>query len=410
MSNTQLLSQSHSGIVRSLQSSGANNPYVYSVDASTPNVSQTVTELRPSSEATGDQRQTLEFPLARQGFLNGMVLQVVLSNAADGDADNIAKHYAANMVSSAELTVRGRPIRKANTLSLAELNLQNQGTFKERYHLSDTDGNAVSDPRTLFLDLGRAFGIDSAPMNNLDTLFCEDMTVNVVLEAVSSFSSGDVDRNYESARLFCRYGMLESAEYDKYRSENFSSSQPTRRLVKSHEKEVKKRLTGLDANVVNTATIDLKMKNLVTRTVFAVETVYNGAAHRKGRFNPVKNISCYANGQEIWSTSSPEAIYLMDDEWSSNKSIKEVSSGVGGTVADNNTNIYAIEWAQMGIKDPAHDKFVGAVNFADLTSAYLEITFLNNANDKADVHVSHECRLLESVDGNSGLVSVSARE
>jgi hypothetical protein len=337
-----------------------------------------------------------------------MVLQVVLSDADDDVANNIAKHYGANMVSSAELTVRGRPIRKANTLSLAELNLENQGTYKERYNLSDSEGVAVDGVRILYLDLGRAFGIDSAPMNNLDTLFCEDMSVNIVLEAVSSFSN--VDRDYESARLFCRYGMLESAEYDKYRSENFSSTQPTRRLVISHEKEVKKRLTGLDGGVENTATVDLKMKNLVTRTVFAVETVYDGNPHRKGRFNPVERISCYANGQEIWSTSSPPACLLMDEDWSSHKAVKSFSAGLGVALADNNSNIYAIEWAQTAIKDIAHDKFAGAVNFADLTSAYLEITFQNNANTVADVHVSHECRLLESVDGNSGLVSVSARE
>lgn len=408
MSNTQLLSQSHSGIVRSLQSSGVNNVFVYSVDASTPNVSQTVTELRPSSEATGDARQTLEFPLARQGFLNGMVLRVQLSTANDANPDAIAQHYAANMVSSAELTVRGRPIRKANTLALAEMNLQNQGSYRERFHLADTDGNAVNGVRVLYLDLGRAFGIDSAPMNNLDTLFCEDMTVNIVLEAVDSFS--DVARDYENARLFCRYGMLESAEYDKYRSENFSSSQPTRRLVKSHEKEVKKRVDGLAAGSDNTVTVDLKMKNLVTRTVIGVESVFAGAAYRKGRFNPVKNISCYANGQEIWSTSSAEAAYLMDDDWASNKAIRQLTSGLGTADADHETNIYAIEWAQTAIKDPAHDKFVGGVNFADLTSAYLEITFANNANTSCDVHVSHECRLLESCDGNSGLLSVSARE
>jgi len=409
MSNTILLSQQHSGIVRSLQSSGVNNAYVYSVDSSVPNVSQTIAELRPSSEATGNARQTLEFPLARQGFCNGMILQVNLSAGAEADGDAIAFHMGANMVSSVELTVRGRPIRKASTLALIDMNLKkSQGGDQERYGLAASGGNlANNETRTVYLDVGRVFGITSNPMNNLDSLFCEDMTINIVLEAVASFT--DANRDYTSARLFCRYGMLESAEYDKYRSENFSSTQPTRRLVVSHEKEVKKRLTGLTAGNVETAMVDLKMKNLVTKTVVAVEAVF-GDAWKKGRFNRITALRAYANGQEIWATSSPEACFLLDvSDGDSDKAIKDINLGEGHFSDNDNKNVYSIEWSQTSLPDKLHDSFKGGLNLADLTSAYLEISFVSNQTS-ADIHVSHECRLLESVDGNSGLVSVSARE
>lgn len=408
MSNTILLSQAHSGIVRSLQSSGANNPYVYSVDSSVPNVSQTIAELRPSSAPTGNQRQTLEFPLARQGFCNGMILQVNLSAGAEANEDAIAFHMGANMVSSVELTVRGRPIRKANSLALIDMNLKkSQVGDQERYGLASSGGNLADGvTRTIYLDVGRAFGISSNPINNLDSLFCEDMSINLVLEAVASFTSAN--RNYTGARMYCRYGMLESAEYDKYRSENFSSTQPTRRLVVSHEKEVKKNLTGLTAGAVETAMVDLKMKNLVTRTVVAVEAVF-GDAWKKGRFNRITALRAYANGQEIWATSSPEACFLLDVDGDSDKTFKDINLAQGHFTDNGNKNVYSIEWSQTSLPDKLHDSFKGALNLADLTSAYLEIEFVSDQT-AADVHVSHECRLLESVDGNSGLISVSARE
>ena len=81
--NQQLLSQSHSSIVKSLQASAEADPFVYGVSESSPNLSKSVVEVDPVRAPSGGTAQDVAFNLPRNGFLTKCVLQVEIATTDD---------------------------------------------------------------------------------------------------------------------------------------------------------------------------------------------------------------------------------------------------------------------------------------------------------------------------------------
>lgn len=407
MANTQLVANMHSGIYKSMLASGKANPFLYSADASAPNVSRQLYKINPNQQlqAGASSRTTLEFNVPKSGFLTGCYLKfgVTSTNWAGTKSSELA---GAECVEEVSIQARGRPLRKSHDLGIIWDALDSEGA-SERQNRINCLGNEVNltTDRTYYVDVGKALGFNQASQLAFDTLFVEDLTISVTLRAAADgFVDGGV-ASYTQAHCYMDFSQLEAADYDVYRSEQYSASQPTKTLAMSWEKE-----TTVDADntatAVRTNNIDIKQKGLVQKTVFCLSDKVKSAAGSRNANNTIIGVKLYANGQIIYECDDAHVLAQMLQ-----KNNFYVANGDNNELQDDkSSNVFCIDFSQMQLPNHMQDKLTGALNTNDLSSVYLAVEWKPAAGNAYLARVAHNVYVMQSVDGASGFVSSSARE
>jgi hypothetical protein len=408
MANTQLVANMHSGIYKSMLASGKANPFLYSADASAPNVSRQLYKINPNQQlqAAATARTTLEFNVPKSGFLTGCYLKfgVTSTNWAGNKSSELA---GAECVEEVSIQARGRPLRKSHDLGLIWDAIDSAGEVERQNRINCLGAEEdLTTDRTYYVDVGRALGFNQASQLAFDTLFVEDLTISVTLRAIADgFQGAGAAVSYTQAHCYMDFSQLEAADYDVYRSEQYSASQPTKTLAMSWEKE-----TTVDAansaTAVRTNNIDIKQKGLVHKTVFCLSDKTESAAGNRNANNTIIGVKLYANGQIVYECDDVHVLAQMLQ-----KNNFAVANGNNNVLTDaKSSNVYCIDFSQMQLPNHMQDKLTGALNTNDLSSVYLAVEWKPAAANAYRARVAHSVYVMQSVDGASGFVSSSARE
>lgn len=408
MANTQLVANMHSGIYKSMLASGKANPFLYSADASAPNVSRQLYKINPNQQlqAAATARTTLEFNVPKSGFLTGCYLKfgVTSTNWAGNKSSELA---GAECVEEVSIQARGRPLRKSHDLGLIWDAIDSAGEVERQNRINCLGAEEdLTTDRTYYVDVGRALGFNQASQLAFDTLFVEDLTISVTLRAIADgFQGAGAAVSYTQAHCYMDFSQLEAADYDVYRSEQYSASQPTKTLAMSWEKE-----TTVDAansaTAVRTNNIDIKQKGLVHKTVFCLSDKTESAAGNRNANNTIIGVKLYANGQIVYECDDVHVLAQMLQ-----KNNFAVANGNNNVLTDaKSSNVYCIDFSQMQLPNHMQDKLTGALNTNDLSSVYLAVEWKPAAANAYLARVAHSVYVMQSVDGASGFVSSSARE
>ena len=393
--------------------SGKANPFLYSADVSAPNVSRQMIKVNPNTQfSSTTARTTQEFKLPRAGFLTNMYLRWGIQSS-DWSNNGTSGWAGCEAIESVAITARGHEIRKADALAL-EWEILEENNYNKRQNFQDAARiatAAITANRYFYINLGKALGLEQAAQLALDTSFLENLTVSVTYRAVSDFSEAATGaEQYSDAHLYCEYSKLEAADYDMFRSEQYSASQPTKSLCMSWEHEPDVTMVSSSGVSARTGdTIDIKHKGLVQKTVFALahETFRDAADDTVDRcsFNTISSVKLYADGQIVYECDDDAMLRLM-------LSPSEAVNCTAATIAfanDSPHNIYCLDFSQMNLPNKMQDKLTGALNTADLSSVYLELNWTPAANVDWSARVAHKVYQMQSVDGASGFVEVSRR-
>ena len=404
MANTQLVANMHSGIYKSMLASGKANPFLYSADASAPNVSRQLYKINPNQQlqANATARTTLEFNVPKSGFLTGCYLKFGVKSD-DWTGNKSSQLAGAECVEEVSVQARGRPLRKSHDLGIIwdTLDSAHAGERRNKVNALGYDVN-LTENRDYYVDVGKALGFNQASQLAFDTLFVEDLTISVTLRAIADGFKGAASAvSYTEAHCYMDFSQLEAADYDVYRSEQYSASQPTKTLAMSWEKET----TVAVANS-SPATIDIKQKGLVHKTVFCLSDKTQSDAGSRNVNNTIQGVKLYANGQIVYECDDVYVLAQMLQK--NNDPIADTKTNVleEGEVS----NVYCIDFSQMQLPNYMQDKLTGALNTNDLSSVYLSVTWTPSAANDFNARVAHHTYVMQSVDGASGFVSSSARE
>jgi len=420
MANVQLVANMHSGISKSMLASGKANPFLYSADASAPNVSRQLYKINPNQQLqTGaSARTTLEFNVPKSGFLTGCYLKFGVKCDDWGGATRGTKCAGSEAIEEVSIQARGRPLRKSHDLAILWDAVGAPGVAERTNKLEclgkasfPAGGLGAHGRRDFYVDVGKALGFNQASQLAFDTLFVEDLTISVTLRATNDLFQGQPLPGvfYTPAHCYMDFSQLEAADYDVYRSEQYSASQPTKTLAMSWEKETVTTITNalLDSR---TDKIDIKQKGLVLKTVFALsdKTKSDDASDRVSN-NPIEGVRLYANGQIVYECDDVHVLSQM----MSRGLVPEISAAFGGvtnTIIASQNATFCIDYSQMQLPNHMQDKLTGALNTNDLSSVYLDVTWTPDAGNDYLARVAHHAYIMQSVDGASGFVSSSARE
>ena len=421
MANTQLVANMHSGIYKSMLASGKANPFLYSADASAPNVSRQLYKINPNQQlqAAATARTTLEFNVPKSGFLTGCYLRFGVTSANWGPSPGPGvgtKCAGSEAIEEVSIQARGRPLRKSHDLALL-WDAVAADNAAERDNKLGCLGKAVfpagglgTGGRNFYVDVGKALGFNQASQLAFDTLFVEDLTISVTLRAVPDLFKGQATAvTYTGAHCYMDFSQLEAADYDVYRSEQYSASQPTKTLAMSWEKETTATIANA-ATVSRSDNIDIKQKGLVHKTVFALsnKTMSDAASDRVSN-SPIEGVKLYANGQIVYECDDVHVLSQM----MSRGLVPDTDPGSGGIdnalIAGENST-FCIDYSQMQLPNGMQDKLTGALNTNDLSSVYLDVTWTPAAANSYFARVAHHAYVMQSIDGSSGFVSSSARE
>ncbi len=402
MANTQLVANMHSGIYKSMLASGKANPFLYSADASAPNVSRQLYKINPNQQLSSTTaRTTLEFNVPKSGFLTGCTLKfgVQSSNFTGNKSSQLA---GAECVEEVSIQARGRPLRKSHDLAIIwDAVSSKHGERDNKLACLGVDSD-LTDNRDYYVDVGKALGFNQASQLAFDTLFVEDLTISVTLRAIADGFSGAANPvSYTEAHCFMDFSQLEAADYDVYRSEQYSASQPTKTLAMSWEKE-----TTVAVPNSSPATIDIKQKGLVQKTVFCLSDKVKSDGQERNANNTIQGVRLYANGQIVWECDDGHVLAQMLQKYN----IQPADVNTNVLTDDEAENVYCIDYSQMQLPNEMQDKLTGALNTNDLSSVYLSVTWTPAAANDYNARVAHHAYVMQSVDGSSGFVSSSARE
>lgn len=420
MANTQLVANMHSGIYKSMLASGKANPFLYSADASAPNVSRQLYKINPNQQlqANATARTTLEFNVPKSGFLTGCYLRFGVTSSNWGVAGRGTKCAGSEAIEEVSIQARGRPLRKSHDLAIlwdavaADNAAERENKIGCLGKAAFPAGGLGSGGRDFYVDVGKALGFNQASQLAFDTLFVEDLTISVTLRAVPDLFQGQpvgTPVSYTDAHCYMDFSQLEAADYDVYRSEQYSASQPTKTLAMSWEKETTVTIANA-ASVSRTDNIDIKQKGLVQKTVFALsDKDKSDDASDRVNNSPIEGVKLYANGQIVYECDDVHVLSQM----MSRGLVPDTDPGSGGVdnrvIASENAT-FCIDYSQMQLPNDMQDKLTGALNTNDLSSVYLAVTWSPAASNDYLARVAHHAYVMQSVDGSSGFVSSSARE
>ena len=413
MANTQLVANMHSGIYKSMLASGKANPFLYSADASAPNVSRQLYKINPNQQfgAAATARTTLEFNVPKSGFLTGCYLRLGVTST-DSTGGTGTKCVGSEAIEEVSIQARGRPLRKSHDLALL-WDVVADPQYHERVNKLNCLGKnliaaaGIDDhARYYYVDLGKALGFNQASQLAFDTLFVEDLTISVTVRAITDLFTGqNQPMHWSEAHCYMDFSQLEAADYDVYRSEQYSASQPTKTLAMSWEKETTVTINNAAVDV-RTDNIDIKQKGLVQKTVFCLSDK-DQSDNKVDRVSnsPIQGVKLYANGQIVYECDDVHVLAQM-----LSSGLVPAANAVNNTLAAEEHSTYCIDFSQMQLPNKMQDKLTGALNTNDLSSVYLAVTWKPATGEDHLARVAHHSYVMQSVDGASGFVSSSARE
>ena len=429
--NQQLLSQSHSSIVKSLQASAEADPFVYGVSESSVNLSKSVVQVDPVRAPSGGTAQDVQFNLPRNGFLSKCILKVDIESDNFPGNDSAKNSWTARCVREVSLRARGVELRKANTNSFIANAIDNENNTVQSHSrkligLHAREGGP-SATREFQLDIGEVLGFscnerNRALQNAIDTLFCEDLTVNVSLGALADYFF-DIDapnnQKYLDAQLICQYQQMTSADYDSFKSKNYSSAEPTRRLIRYHEAEQPQH-KGSDATT--DVKVDIRYKGLVRKiNVHWWANAPKAMANVGGQSSTINRIQLYGSGSLLWECDGDvNKLFINPSLVVPSSTSNGMDPGMVDGEANNEFGMQVIDFSNVSANKDKSSFINGCLNTGDLTNVYLVLTRTETPvnggegepqmKDASQVDVDLEVYAMESIEGSSGLVSVSSKE
>jgi len=409
--NQVLLSQKHSGIVKSMQNSSMSmGDFVYGVSSSSPNLSKQIVKLNPNNAiAATVTSQDVVFSLPRNGFCTKAYLVLTLDNA---DGWNNASWIAPRYVDAMSLRARGIELRRASGTNLIQNAVSHDGSSVDS-RMRQIQGLMAKSPATnlgsvqVVVDVGKALGFDSSHesvQNSIDTLFVENCDIHVKLNDMTQvFDIAAAEGSgLGSAQLFCEYVQLSSSDYDAFKSKNYSSSESTRRLCLYGERE---NPVANTASLAAEVTVPIRYKGLIRKSFIQVWNPVNGVQTQP--MGNVTKVELYASGSLLWNCDQAG---LLANKLFINPTVFNSGDTENGLKAAGNDNVMGgqeINWALISDNSDKSSFFSGALNTADLTNVELRVTTDNAAGV---VDVCHQVMAMQSTDGNSGMLSISSRE
>lgn len=425
--NQQLLSQSHSSIVKSLQASAEADPFVYGVSESSPNLSKSVVEVDPVRAPSGGTAQDVAFNLPRNGFLTKCVLQVEIATTDDpfpANADN-KQSWGFRCVRECSLRARGVELRKANVNSFIANAIDNENNTVQSHSRKliglHSQGPGALQNRQFQLDVGEVLGFscnerNKALQNAVDTLFCEDLTLNVSLGALADyfFNADDAQgQAYTNCQLVCQYQQMTSADYDAFKSKNYSSSEPTRRLVRYHEAE-QTQLKG-DASTANQK-VEIRYKGLIRKINVHWWCGTKAEANIGGQSSTITKLQLYGSGSLLWECDGDaNKLFINPSLCVPATTPNGMDAGMNDGTENNEFGMQVIDFSNVSANKDKSSFINGCLNTGDLTNVYLVISraqapAAGAMTNASQVDVDLEVYGMESISGDSGLVSVSSKE
>ena len=413
MANTQLVANMHSGIYKSMLASGKANPFLYSADASAPNVSRQLYKINPNQQLSATTaRTTLEFNVPKSGFLTGCIFKFGVT-CSDWSGGVGTKLVGSECIEEVSVQARGRPLRKSHDLAIqwdavgARNDAERENKLACLGRLRSNPTSAANNNRDYYVDVGKALGFNQASQLAFDTLFVEDLTISVTLRAIADcFQGQGAQATYSQAHCYMDFSQLEAADYDVYRSEQYSASQPTKTLAMSWEKETTVTINNA-ATTARTDNIDVKQKGLVEKTVFALsDKVQTDNAENRVSNSPIQGVKLYANGQIVYECDD---VHVLSQMLHQDGLIPDANAD-SNALEPAETAVFCINYSQMQLPNHMQDKLTGALNTNDLSSVYLAVTWEPAAGNDYLARVAHKAYVMQSVDGASGFISSSARE
>jgi hypothetical protein len=389
--------------------------FVYGVSSSSPNVSKQIVKLNANNAINKDvNEQEVIFSLPRNGFCTKAYLVLTLRRDGNWQGDAPATWVAPRYCDRMSLRARGIEIRRAVGQSLIHNAVSCDGTTVDSRMRQIQGLMAIQPPQDLLdvqvvVDVGRALGFDCSDnetvQNSLDTLFTESLDVHCNLNSMTSVfgvESGGVS-GLQDANLYCEYVQLSASDYDSFKSKNYSSSESTRRLVIYGEGEN----DVADSKVSEEVSCPIRYKGLI-RSSFVQAWHPNNADPEQSMAN-ITNLELYASGSLLWSCDKAG---LVANKLFINRTVFSSGQSQNGLKPEGNDNLMSgqeINWALVSDNVDKASFFSGGLNTADLSNVELRVT-TDNTVANGVISVSHSVMSMESIDGSSGLISISSRQ
>jgi hypothetical protein len=424
--NQQLLSQSHSSIVKSLQASAEQDPFVYGVSESMPPISKSVVEVAPVRAVAGETAQDLQFNLPRNGFLTKAILLVSIEavNPFPSDTKN---NWSSRCLDECSLRARGVELRKANFNSFVADAIDNENNSVQSHSRKLIGLHSQNPTATTFKDFAYdvssvlGFSCDEnnkSLQNAIDTLFCEDLTINVSLKAMADifFAAGDPNNQvYTNAVLVCQYQQMTSSEYDSFKSKNYSASEPTRRLIRYHEAEQPQK-KGDTVAADTDLQVNIRYKGLVRKINVHWWIRDKANANNGGQSCTIVKMQLYGSGSLLWEAEGDvNKLFLCPSLVRPAGTRNGIDNGLNDATGDHEFGMQVIDFSNVSANSDKSSFINGCLNTGDLTNVYLNIQRAKLPTGAAvigaaQVDIDLEVYSMENISGDSGLVSVSSKE